>query len=118
MKNYQTKISISRVGVQTAPNIPHYHPNVRFLRGLYSKTFLATNPIQARQTAIELVENPNTPELQKVLDSWFVPFKTLEWNDWQDPVEPEEETQIHSCSSLPFLVGVFKWIVIVFVYEV
>ena len=69
-------------------------------------------------TQLRLVQNPNIPEFQKVLDSFFVPHKTLEWNDWQEPCESEGETQIHSCSSQPFPVRNFKWIVIILVYEV
>ena len=74
--------------------------------------------------------------------------KRLTGENWQEPREPEgggkagicnevadgngvahrrrnaqhprfsSETQIHSCESQPFLVGVFKWIVKILVYEV
>lgn len=118
MKQYKTDISVKRIGVSTAPKIPWDHPAVRFSRSLHREVFPALDITQARQSAIALIENPNLPEFQKVLDFYFVPFKTLEWNDWTDPTQPEGETQIHSCSSLPFLVGVFQWIVIVLVYEV
>ena len=118
MKNYKANISVSRVGVGTAPKIPPHHPAVRHSRCLHREVFKAVDITQARQSAIDLVENPNLPEFQKCLDFYFVPFKTLEWNDWSDPTQPEGKTQIHSCGSLPFLVGVFKWIVIILVYEV
>ena len=65
-----------------------------------------------------LVENPSTPEFLKCLDFYSVPFKILEWENWTEPIEPEGETQIHSRGSIPFLVGVFKWIVKILVYEV
>ena len=118
MNNYKANISVRRIGVTTAPKIPCDHPAVRFSSCLHREVFKAADITQARQSAIDLVENPNLPEFQKVLDFYFVPFKTLEWNDWQDPLEPEGETQIHSCSSHPFLVGVFQWIVTILVYEV
>ena len=118
MKHYKADISVKRVGITTAPRIPSDHPNVRFSSCLTREVFPAVSDItEARQRAIALVENPNTPEFQKFLDFYFVPFKTLQWQDWQDPIEPEGETQIHSCESQPFLVGVFKWIVKILVYE-
>ena len=123
MNNYKTDISVSRVGVHTAPRIPWYHPDVRFASCLDRKVFEAADITEARQSAIDLVENPY-PELQKFLDDYFVPCKSLDWNDWTDPIEYENETgyqdttQIHSCSSYPFLVGNFKWIVIILVSEV
>ena len=117
MNNYKADISVSRVGVHTAPRIPWYHPDVRFASCLDRKVFEAADITEARQSAIDLVENPY-PELQKFLDEYLVPNTTLEWNDWTDPTELEYETQIHSCSSYPFLVRNFKWIVIILVSEV
>ena len=118
MKKYKADISIRRVGIATAPKIPPDHPNVRFSSYLHCETFPAADITEARQQAIALVENPSTPEFQKCLDFYFVPFKVLQWEDWQDPIEPEGETQIHSCKSQPFLVGVFTWIITLLVYEV
>ena len=117
MKHYKADISVRRVGIITAPKIPPDHPNVRFSSCLHREGFPAPDIAEARQCAIALVENPNTPEFLKCLDFYFVPFKTLQWGDWQDPIEPEGQTQIHSCSSQPFLVGVFTWIVTLLVYE-
>ena len=118
IKHYEADISVRRVGITTAPRIPPDHPNVRFSTCLHREGFPAADIAEARQHAIHLVENPSTPEFQECLDFYFVPFKTLKWHDWTDPIEPEGETQIHSCSSHPFLVGVFKWIVTLLVYEV
>lgn len=119
MKHYKADISVRRVGITTAPKIPPDHPNVRFSTCLHRESFPAADITEARQCAIHLVENPSTPEFTKCLDFYFgFPFKILEWHDWTDPIEPEGETQIHSCSSHPFLVGVFKWIVTLLVYEV
>ncbi|MCY3723304.1 MAG: hypothetical protein OXG97_13865 [Candidatus Poribacteria bacterium] len=118
MKHYKADISVRRVGITTAPKIPPDHPNVRFSTCLHREGFPAADITEARQRAIYLVENPSTPEFTECLDFYFVPFKILEWHDWTDPIEPEGETQIHSCSSHPFLVGVFKWIVTLLVYEV
>ena len=118
MNRYKADISVRRVGVHTAPRIPWYHPDVRFLSCLHREAFKAADITEARQSAIDLVENPKLPEFLKALDDYFVPHKILEWNDWTDPTEPEDETQIHSCSSYPFLVGNFKWIVIILVSEV
>ena len=124
MHNYKADISVTRVGVHTAPRIPWDHPDVRFSSCLHREVFKAADITHARQAAIALVENPNLPEFQKVLDDYFVPCKSLDWNDWTDPIEYENETgyedttQIHSCSSHPFLVGNFKWIVIILVSEV
>ena len=118
MQHYKADISIRRIGVTTAPNIPWDHLAVRFLSTLHREVFKAADITHARQSAIDLIENPNLPEFQKVLDFYFVPHKTLEWGDWSDPIEPEGATQIHSCSSHPYLVGVFEWIVIVLVMEV
>ena len=118
MKHYEADISVRRVGIITAPKIPPDHPSVRFSSCLHREVFPACDITEARQHAIALVENPNTPEFLKCLDFYFVPFKTLQWEDWQDPIEPEGETQIHSCASHPFLVGVYKWIVKILVYEV
>ena len=118
MKHYKGDISVKRVGIITAPQIPPDHPNVRFSSCLHREVFPASDIAEARQRAIALVENPNTPEFLKCLDFYFVPFKTLQWGDWQNPIEPEGQTQIHSCSSQPFLVGVFTWIVKILVYEV
>ena len=133
MKHYKADISVRRVGIITAPRIPPDHPNVRFSSCLHREVFPAADITEARQRAINLVENPSTPEFLKCLDFYFVPFKILEWGDWTDPIEPEgsevvrsrssgwdasAETQIHSCSSHPFLNGVFKWIVTLLVYEV
>ena len=117
-KYYKVDISVRRVGIITAPRIPPDHPNVRYLRTLTSEFFHAPDIPEARQRAIALVEDPNTPEFLKCLDFYLVPFKMLEWENWQDPREPEGETQIHSCESQPFLNGVFKWIVKILVYEV
>lgn len=124
MNTYKADISVRRVGVHTAPRIPWYDPRIQFSSCLNREVFEAADITEARQSAIALVENPNLPEFQKVLDDYFVPHKTLEWNDWTDPIEYENETgykdttQIHSCSSYPFLVGNFKWIVIILVSEV
>ena len=118
MKHYKADISVKRVGVITAPRIPPDHPSVRFSSCLHREVFAAADITKARQHAIARVENPNTPEFLKCLDFYLVPFKTLEWENWQDPREPEGETQIHSCESQPFLNGVFKWIVKILVYEV
>ena len=148
MKHYKADISVQRVGVITAPRIPADHPNVRHSSCLHREVFAAADIAEARQRAIARVENPNTPEFLKCLDFYLVPFKTLDWGDWQEPREPEgggkagicnevadgngvahrrrnaqhprfsSETQIHSCESQPFLVGVFKWIVKILVYEV
>ena len=117
MKNYKADISVKRVGITTAPRIPRDHPSVRHSSCLTREVLSAPDIAEARQRAIALVENPNTPEFQKCLDFYFVPFKTLQWQDWQDPIEPEGETQIHSCESHPFLVGVFKWIVKILVSD-
>ena len=118
MTQYKADISVTRIGITTAPRIPWDHPAVRFNSCLHREVFKAADIAHARQAAINLVENPNRPEFQKVLDFYFVPFKTLQWGDWSDPIEPRGETQIHSCSSDPFLVGVFQWIVTLLVYEV
>ena len=118
MQKYKADISIKRVGIITAPKLPSDHPNVRHSSCLTREIFPAADITKARQHAIARVENPNTPEFLNCLDFYLVPFKTLEWENWQDPREPEGETQIHSCESHPFLVGVFKWIVKILVYEV
>ena len=119
MKHYEADISVRRVGIITDPKIPPDHPSVRHSSCLHREVFPAADISEARQHAIALVENPNTPEFLKCLDFYFVPFKTLQWEDWQGPREPEGETQIHSCESQPFLNGVFnKWIVKILVYEV
>lgn len=118
MKHYKADISVRRVGVKTAPKIPPFHPSIRYSSCLTREMYTASDITEARERAIALVHNPNTPEFQKCLDFYFVPFKTLHWDDWQNPCESPNETQIHSCSSHPFLVGVFKWIVIILVYEV
>ena len=116
-KQYKADISVRRVGIITAPRIPPDHPNVQFSSGsLHREVFPAPDIVEARHRAIALVENPNTPEFQKCLDFYFVPFKTLQRRDWQDPIEPETETQIHSCSSHPFRVGSFKWIVTILLH--
>ena len=117
MKKYKADISVKRVGITTAPRIPRDHPSVRHSSCLTREVLPAPDIAEARQRAIALVENPNTPEFQECLDFYFVPFKTLQWEDWQAPREPESETQIHSCESHPFLNGVFKWIVKILVYE-
>ena len=148
IQKYKADISVRRVGVITAPRIPPDHPNVRHSSCLHREVFPAADITEARQRAIARVENPNTPEFLKCLDFYYVPFKILQWENWQDPREPEgggkagicnevadgngvahrrrnaqhprfsSETQIHSCESQPFLVGVFKWIVKILVYEV
>ena len=118
MRKYKADISVRRVGVITAPKIPPDHPSVQFSRCLTREVYPAVDITEARQHAISLVENPNTPEFQECLDFYFVPFKTLQWEDWRDPIEPEGKTQIHFCESQSFLVGVFKWIVKILVYEV
>ena len=118
MKHYKADISVRRVGIITAPRIPPDHPSVRHSSCLHREVFPAADISEARQHAIALVENPNTPEFLKCLDFYFVPFKTLEWENWQGPRELEGETQKHSCKCQPFLVGVFKWILIILVYEV
>ena len=118
MKHYKADISVRRVGVETVSKIPLFHPSVRYSSCLTREMYTASDITEARERAIALVHNPNTPEFQKCLDFYFVPFKTLHWGDWQNLCEPPNETQIHSCSSHPFLVGVFKWIIIILVYEV
>ena len=118
MKHYEADISVRRVGIITAPRIPPDHPSVRHSSCLHREVFPAADITEARQTRHRTRQNPNTPEFLKCLDFYFVPFKTLEWENWQDPREPEGETQIHSCESQPFLNGVFKWIVKILVYEV
>ena len=118
MKHYKADISVRRIGVITAPRIRLDHPGIRFSSCLHREVFPATDITEARQRAIALVEDPSTPEFLKCLDFYSVPFKILEWEDWTDPIEPEGETQIHSCSSHPILIGVWKWIVILLVYEV
>ena len=118
MKHYKADISVRRVGVITAPKLPPDHPNVRHSSCLHREVFAAADITEARQRAIARVKNPNTPEFQKCLDFYYVPFKILQWENWQEPREPEGETQKHSCESQPFLVGVFKWIVKILVYEV
>ena len=87
MKHYEADISVRRVGIITAPKIPPDHPSVRFSSCLTREVFPACDITEARQLAIALVENPNTPEFLKCLDFYFVPFKTLQWEDWQDPIE-------------------------------
>ena len=118
IQKYKADISVRRVGIITAPKLPPDHPSVRFSSCLTREIFPAADITEARQRAIARVENPNTPEFLKCLDFYLVPFKTLDWGDWQEPREPEGETQIHSCESQPFLNGVFKWIVKILVYEV
>ena len=148
IQKYKADISVRRVGIITAPKLPPDHPSVRFSSCLTREIFPAADITEARQRAIARVENPNTPEFLKCLDFYLVPFKTLDWGDWQEPREPEgggkagicnevadgngvahrrrnaqhprfsSETQIHSCESQPFLNGVFKWIVKILVYEV
>ena len=148
MKHYKAKISVRRVGIITAPKLPSDHPSVRYLRTLTSEFFHAPDITEVRLRAVARVEHPSNPEFLKCLDFYCVPFKMLEWEDWQVPREPEgggkagicnevadgngvahrrrnaqhprfsSETQIHSCESQPFLVGVFKWIVKILVYEV
>ena len=117
MKHYKADISVRRVNKTIGPLLLPDHPNVPFSSCLHREAFPAIDITEARQRAIALVENPNIAEFQKCLDFYSVPFKSLQWGDWTDPIEPEGETQIHSCSSHPFLVGVFKWIVIILVYE-
>ena len=92
MKHYKADISVRRVGVITAPRIPPDHPNVRHSSCLHREVFPAADITEARQRAIARVENPNTPEFLKCLDFYLVPFKTLDWGDWQEPREPEGET--------------------------
>ena len=148
MKHYKADISVRRVGIITAPRLPPDHPSVRHSSCLHREVFPAADITEARQHAIALVKYPNTPEFLNCLDFYYVPFKTLQWKDWQEPREPEgggkagicnkvadgngvahrrrnaqhprfsSETQIHSCESQPFLNGVFKWIVKILVYEV
>ncbi len=118
MKNYKADISVRRVGIITAPSIQPLDPRVRFSSCLHREAFPAADITEAQQRAINIVENPSTPEFLKCLDFYFVPFKILEWEDWTPPVEPEGETQIYSCSSHPFLNGVFEWSVTLLVYEV
>ena len=118
IQKYKADISVRRVGTITAPKLPPDHPSVRFSSCLHREVFAAADIAEARRNAIARVEHPNTPEFQKCLDFYYVPFKILQWENWQEPREPEGETQIHSCESQPFLVGVFKWIVKILVYEV
>ena len=118
IQKYKADISVRRVGIITAPKLPPDHPSVRFSSCLHREVFAAADIAEARRNAIARVEHPNTPEFQKCLDFYYVPFKILQWENWQEPREPEGETQIHSCESQPFLVGVFKWIVKILVYEV
>ena len=117
MNYYKADISIRRVGITTAPKIPPDHPYVRFSSCVHREGFPAPNIAEARLHAITLIENPSTPEFTECLDFYFVPFKTLHWGDWEAPIEPEGETQIHSCESHPFLVGVFTWIVKILIFE-
>ena len=132
MKHYKADISVKRVGITTAPKIRLTTQTSDFQVASIAKSFPAPDIAEARQRAITLVKNPSTPEFQKCLDFYCVPFKSLEWGDWTDPIEPEgsevvrsgssgwdasAETQIHSCSSHPFLVGVFTWVVQILVYE-
>ena len=118
MKHYEADISVRRVGIITAPRIPPDHPSVRHSSCLHREVFPAADIPEARQHAITRVKYPNTPEFLNCLDFYYVPFKTLQWKDWQGPREPDGETQIHSCESQSFLNGVFKWIVKILVYEV
>ena len=83
-KYYKVDISVRRVGIITAPRIPPDHPNVRYLRTLTSEFFHAPDITEARLRAVARVEDPNTPEFQKCLDFYYVPFKTLQWKDWQE----------------------------------
>ena len=118
MQKYKADISIKRVGIITAPKLPPDHPSVRFSSCLHREVFPAADITEARQRAIARVKYPNTPEFLNCLNFYYVPFKILDWEDWQGPREPEGETQKHSCKCQPFLVGVFKWIVKILVYEV
>ena len=105
MKRYKADISVRRVGITTAPKLLPDHPSIRHSSCLTREVLPAPDIAEARQRAIALVENPNTPEFQECLDFYFVPFKILEWKDWRDPIKPEGETQIHSFESHSFLVG-------------
>lgn len=116
MGNYKLDISVARVGVSTAPAIPFDDPRIRHSSCLYREGFLAESAAVACSYARRVVENPSLPEFQKVLDDYFVPCKSLEWQDWTGPMS-SESNGIYSCSSFPFLVGNFWWIVIVLVEE-
>ena len=122
MKHYKADISVRRVGIITAPRLPPDHPSVRHSSCLHREVFPAADITEARQNAIARVKYPNTPEFLNCLDFYYVPFKTLQWKDWQGPREPATKAKhmrnIHSCESQPFLNGVFKWIVKILVYEV
>ena len=85
MNTYKADISVTRVGVHTAPRIPWHDPRIRFSSCLHREVFKAADITHARQSAIALVENPKLPEFQKVLDDYFVPCKLLDWNDWSRP---------------------------------
>ena len=83
MKHYKAKISVRRVGIITAPKLPSDHPSVRYLRTLTSEFFHAPDITEVRLRAVARVEHPSNPEFLKCLDFYCVPFKMLEWEDWQ-----------------------------------
>ena len=78
MKHYKADISVRRVGIITAPRLPPDHPSVRHSSCLHREVFPAADISEARQHAIALVENPNTPEFLKCLD--FYSFRSKRSN--------------------------------------
>ena len=89
MKHYKADISVRRVGIITAPRLPPDHPSVRHSSCLHREVFPAADITEARQNAIALVKYPNTPEFLNCLDFYYVPFKTLQWEDWQGQENPK-----------------------------
>ena len=84
IQKYKADISVRRVGDITEPKLPPDHPSIRFSSCLTREIFAAADITKARQHAIARLENPNTPEFLKCLDFYRVPFKTLDWENWQD----------------------------------
>ena len=87
IQKYKADISVRRVGTITAPKLPPDHPSVRHSSCIQREVFPAADITEARQRAIARVENPNTPEFLKCLDFYYVPFKILQWENWQEPRE-------------------------------
>ena len=119
LKAYKTEISVRCIGSAINDLKLHSdHPLAHFLHCIYRNVFPTDNIGKARQFSIDIVEEPVPLAFERILDYYSVPYKTLEWGDWQKKSEPEDKKHIHSCSSLPFSVGVFKWTVEISVYEV
>ena len=94
IQKYKADISVRRVGTITAPKLPPDHPSVRHSSCLHREVFAAADIAEARRNAIARVEHPNTPEFQKCLDFYYVPFKILQWENWQDlPREPQTKAK-------------------------